>query len=59
MNILIGQTFLSLAQKLGLPAMYACFAVWCFGALVFVSTQVVETKGRSLAQISADFLVQV
>jgi sugar porter (SP) family MFS transporter len=52
MNILIGQTFLQLANSLGISTMYFVFALWCMGALVFVHFKAVETKNKSLQEVA-------
>ena len=51
MNIMIGQTFLPLANKFGVGAMYVVFAASCCLAAVFVSMVCIETKGKALDQI--------
>jgi len=56
MNIIIGQTFLQLAEKFGISAMYFLFAAWCFGALLFINKYAVETKGRSMDEIAKAFV---
>ena len=56
MNILIGQTFLQLANALGISTMYFVFALWCMGALVFVHFKAVETKNKSLQEVAKAFV---
>lgn len=50
-NFGIGQMFLPLAAAVGVATVYGGFALVCALGVFFVSTQLVETKGRSPAEI--------
>jgi MFS transporter, SP family, galactose:H+ symporter len=53
-NFAVGLLFLPLADAIGQgPTFWLCAAV-CVLTLLFVQRRVPETKGRSLADISAD-----
>ncbi|XP_043695468.1 plastidic glucose transporter 4 [Telopea speciosissima] len=50
-NFVIGLYFLSMVTKFGISTVYLGFAVVCLLALLYISGNVVETKGRSLEEI--------
>ncbi|KAL7090290.1 hypothetical protein ACP275_12G031700 [Erythranthe tilingii] len=50
-NFVIGLYFLSVVNKFGISAVYLGFASVCLAAVVYISGNVVETKGRSLEEI--------
>ena len=50
-NFAIGQLFLGAVASFGVPAVYLFFAAVCFACVAYVSRAVVETKGRSMAEI--------
>ena len=53
-NFFIGQGFLPAVESFGASAVYAFFAAFSFIGYVFAQTYVIETKGKSLEQISAE-----
>ncbi len=55
-NLLIGLTFPTMLKYLGLSGSYAVFTLLNVGAFVFVRAYVVETKQRSLHQITEELL---
>ncbi|KAG1330649.1 plastidic glucose transporter 4 [Cocos nucifera] len=50
-NFVIGLYFLSVVSKFGISRVYLGFAAVCFLAVLYISGNVVETKGRSLEEI--------
>ena len=50
-NFAIGQLFLGAVASFGVPTVYLFFAAVCFGCVAYVGRSVVETKGRSVAEI--------
>lgn len=50
-NFVIGLYFLSVLNKFGIGTVYLGFASVCLLAVVYISRNVVETKGRSLEEI--------
>ncbi|HET7324329.1 MAG TPA: sugar porter family MFS transporter [Halococcus sp.] len=54
MNLIIAVTFLTLVQTLGRGLTFWLYGIVAAIAIVFVYTQVPETKGRSLEAIEAD-----
>lgn len=50
-NFLIGLFFLSVVNKFGISAVYMGFSAVCLLAVLYVASNVVETKGRSLEEI--------
>ena len=50
-NFAVGQLFLSAVSSFGVSGVYVGFAAVCIAAALFVSTSIVETKGRSLEEI--------
>jgi len=55
-NFLIGQAFLEANRMFGVASIYAFFASVCLMTIVFVQTQVVETKGKTLEEIQKAML---
>jgi hypothetical protein len=53
-NFMIGLFFLSVVQKFGVSTVYLFFAAVCAAAVVYVNSNVVETKGRSLEDIERE-----
>lgn len=53
-NLVVALTFLSLMKRIGQAWSFWILGVCCLVALVFIYTQVPETKGRSLEEIEAD-----
>eukprot|EP00850_Spirogloea_muscicola_P018521 SM000170S02693 [mRNA] locus=s170:212133:216530:- [translate_table: standard] len=51
LNFLVGLFFLQLLQQWGPAVLYSSFAAVCGAAVLFVNSQVVETKGKSLEEI--------
>lgn len=56
-NLLVAITFLSLIQLLGTPGTFWLYSVIGVGAFIFVYALVPETKGKSLEEIEAIWLV--
>ncbi|XP_026407898.1 plastidic glucose transporter 4-like isoform X1 [Papaver somniferum] len=50
-NFVIGLYFLSVVNKFGIGSVYLGFAMVCILAVVYIASNVVETKGRSLEEI--------
>ena len=50
-NFAIGQLFLDAVKNFGIPGVYLGFAAVCIAAALFVSSSIIETKGRSLEEI--------
>lgn len=50
-NFAVGQLFLSAVGLFGISGVYMGFAAVCIVAALFVSTCIIETKGRSLEEI--------
>ncbi|MED6169431.1 hypothetical protein PIB30_118800 [Stylosanthes scabra] len=50
-NFVIGLYFLSVVNKIGMSSVYLGFSSVCILAVLYVSGNVVETKGRSLEEI--------
>ena len=50
-NFAVGQLFLSAVGSFGISSVYMGFAAVCVVAALFVSTCIIETKGRSLEEI--------
>ncbi|CAN6445118.1 unnamed protein product [Victoria cruziana] len=50
-NFVIGLYFLNVVNKYGISTVYLAFSVVCVLAVVYISGNVVETKGRSLEDI--------
>jgi len=55
-NFIIGQAFLEANRAFGVATIYTFFAAVCLACIVFVQTQVVETKGKSLEEIQRAIL---
>ncbi|KAL7607929.1 hypothetical protein Lser_V15G12517 [Lactuca serriola] len=53
-NFFIGLCFLSVMTKFGISKVYLGFATICLLAVVYISSNVVETKGRSLEDIERE-----
>jgi MFS family permease len=53
-NFFVGQMFLPAVSMFGVAGVYTFFAVVCALAVIFVSKQVVETKGKSLKEIEIE-----
>uniref|UniRef100_A0A7R9YSH1 Major facilitator superfamily (MFS) profile domain-containing protein n=1 Tax=Chlamydomonas euryale TaxID=1486919 RepID=A0A7R9YSH1_9CHLO len=53
-NVIVGQTFMIGVQAYGLPAVYAFFGAVAMGAVLYVKTQVPETRGKSFEQIQKE-----
>ncbi|KAL3346178.1 hypothetical protein AABB24_024891 [Solanum stoloniferum] len=54
MNFFIGLYFLSIVTKFGISTVYMGFALSCLVAVVYITGNVVETKGRSLEEIERE-----
>ncbi|RRT56257.1 hypothetical protein B296_00047982 [Ensete ventricosum] len=50
-NFVIGLYFLSVVNKFGISRVYLAFATVCLLAVLYITGNVVETKGRSLEEI--------
>ncbi|XP_026402514.1 plastidic glucose transporter 4-like isoform X2 [Papaver somniferum] len=50
-NFVIGLYFLSVVNKFGIGSVYLGFAMVCILVVVYIASNVVETKGRSLEEI--------
>ncbi|PNX74208.1 plastidic glucose transporter 4-like protein, partial [Trifolium pratense] len=50
-NFVIGLYFLSAVNKIGISTIYLGFSTVCLLAVLYIATNVVETKGRSLEEI--------
>ncbi|PON53095.1 Sugar/inositol transporter [Parasponia andersonii] len=50
-NFVIGLYFLSVVNKFGISSVYLGFSAVCLLAVLYVASNVVETKGRSLEEI--------
>lgn len=50
-NFVIGLYFLSVVSRFGISRVYLGFASFCLLAVLYISRNVVETKGRSLEEI--------
>lgn len=53
-NFVIGLYFLSVVTKFGISKVYLGFASVCLLAVLYISGNVVETKGRSLEEIERE-----
>lgn len=53
-NFGIGQLFLPAVATYGVSKVYVFFSAVCFAAIVFTSKFLVETKGKSLEEISKE-----
>lgn len=53
-NFIIGLYFLSAVTKFGVSTVYQGFAAVCLLAALYISQNVVETKGRSLEDIELE-----
>ena len=53
-NFVIGQAFLPVVEAVGGPAVFMGFSAMCAFAVFFVQTQVLETKGKTLAVIEKE-----
>ncbi|KAG5623624.1 hypothetical protein H5410_008842 [Solanum commersonii] len=54
MNFFIGLYFLSIVTKFGISTVYMGFVLSCLVAVVYITGNVVETKGRSLEEIERE-----
>ncbi|KAK9115946.1 hypothetical protein Sjap_014893 [Stephania japonica] len=50
-NFTIGLYFLSVVNKFGISTVYLGFSVFCVLAVIYIASNVIETKGRSLEEI--------
>ncbi|KAL6952677.1 hypothetical protein U1Q18_042712 [Sarracenia purpurea var. burkii] len=50
-NFIIGLFFLSFVNKFGISSVYLGFSMVCLVAVLYIASNVVETKGRSLEEI--------
>ena len=50
-NFVIGLYFLSVVNKFGISSVYLGFSAVCLLAVLYIASNVVETKGRSLEEI--------
>ncbi|KAL7190724.1 hypothetical protein ACSBR2_022910 [Camellia fascicularis] len=50
-NFVIGLYFLSVVNKFGISSVYLGFSMVCLLAVIYIASNVVETKGRSLEEI--------
>jgi len=55
-NFVIGQAFLPVVQAVGGPAVFLGFSAMCAASVLFVQTQVLETKGKSLESIQREMM---
>lgn len=55
-NFVIGQAFLPVVEAVGGPAVFMGFSAMCAFAVIFVQTQVLETKGKSLTVIEKEMM---
>ncbi|KAA8541780.1 hypothetical protein F0562_022932 [Nyssa sinensis] len=55
-NFFVGLLFLRLLEQLGPQVLYTIFGTFCLIAVVFVKSNVVETKGKSLQEIEIALL---
>jgi MFS family permease len=53
-NFFVGQMFLPAVSMFGVAGVYTFFAAVCALAVIFVSKQLVETKGKSLKEIEIE-----
>jgi len=53
-NFLIGLMFLSVVKRFGVSTVYLFFSAVCAAAVLYVNSNVVETKGRSLEDIERE-----
>jgi sugar porter (SP) family MFS transporter len=53
-NFVIGLLFLSVVEKVGVSVVYLVFGAVCLCGILYVSKNVVETKGRSLEEIERE-----
>lgn len=51
---MIGLLFLSVVEKVGVSMVYVGFGAVCLSGTLYVSKNVVETKGRSLEEIELE-----
>lgn len=58
-NFTVGLTFLSLLKKLGTGTVYTGFATICLAAALFVNRFILETRGRSQAEIEALLMANI
>ncbi|KZC13066.1 Facilitated trehalose transporter Tret1 [Dufourea novaeangliae] len=52
---IVTESFSSLVDTLGTAAIFFIFAVFCFLSVIFVIVFMIETKGKTLAQIQTEF----
>ncbi|CAI8594097.1 unnamed protein product [Vicia faba] len=57
-NFVIGLSFLSVVNKFGISSVYLGFAAVCVLAVLYITSNVVETKGRSLEAIERELSSQ-
>uniref|UniRef100_A0A0D6QUC2 Major facilitator superfamily (MFS) profile domain-containing protein n=1 Tax=Araucaria cunninghamii TaxID=56994 RepID=A0A0D6QUC2_ARACU len=55
-NCFVGLMFLELLKQLGAQVLYTFFGFMCMAAVVFISRNVMETKGKSLEEIEIALL---
>ena len=55
-NFVIGQAFLPVVEAVGGPAVFMGFSAMCAFSVFFVQTQVLETKGKTLAVIEKEMM---
>jgi len=53
-NVVIGLLFLSVVEKVGVSLVYLGFGAVCLLGTLYVSKNVVETKGRTLEEIERE-----
>lgn len=53
-NVMIGLLFLRVVEKVGVSLVYLGFGAVCLTGILFVSKNVVETKGRTLEEIERE-----
>ena len=53
-NFFIGLCFLSVVTQFGISKVYLGFATICILAVMYIASNVVETKGRSLEDIERE-----
>ncbi|XP_023875612.2 probable plastidic glucose transporter 3 isoform X2 [Quercus suber] len=55
-NFFVGLLFLPLLEQIGAGVLYSIFAAFCVLAVIFVKSNVLETKGKSLQEIEIALL---
>ncbi|XP_050286138.1 probable plastidic glucose transporter 3 isoform X1 [Quercus robur] len=55
-NFFVGLLFLPLLERIGAGVLYSIFAAFCVLAVIFVKSNVLETKGKSLQEIEIALL---